>query len=67
LRDSYPATIISLPRSRIPILTVAGLIEIAALHVRLETNSEPKEPLIRVAPAALGVKRISARTTVLLA
>ena len=32
LRDSYPATIMPLPRCRIPILTVAGLIEIAALH-----------------------------------
>ena len=30
LRDSYPATIMPLPRCRIPILTVAGLIEIAA-------------------------------------
>ncbi|MGC2204064.1 MAG: DJ-1/PfpI family protein [Stellaceae bacterium] len=35
LRDSYPATIMPLPRCRIPILTVAGLIEIAALHVEL--------------------------------
>jgi hypothetical protein len=32
LRDSYAATIMPLPRCRIPILTVAGLIEIAALH-----------------------------------
>ena len=32
LRDSYAATIMPLPRCRIPILTVAGLIEIAALQ-----------------------------------
>src|ERR1700746_387685 len=32
LRDSYAATMMPLPRCRIPILTVAGLIEIAALH-----------------------------------
>jgi hypothetical protein len=32
LRDSYAATIMPLPRYRIPILTVAGLIEIAALQ-----------------------------------
>jgi DNA replication protein DnaC len=32
LRDSYAATIMPLPRCRISILTVAGLIEIAALH-----------------------------------
>jgi hypothetical protein len=34
LRDSYAATIMPLPRYRIPILTVAGLIEIAALQER---------------------------------
>jgi hypothetical protein len=32
LRDSYAATIMPLPRCRIPILTVAGLIEIAVLQ-----------------------------------
>jgi hypothetical protein len=34
LRDSYAATIMPLPRCRISILTVAGLIEIAALQPR---------------------------------
>jgi hypothetical protein len=32
LRNSHPATIMPLPRCRIPILTIAGLIELAALH-----------------------------------
>jgi hypothetical protein len=32
LRDSYAATIMPLPRCQIPILTVAGLIQIAALQ-----------------------------------
>jgi hypothetical protein len=36
LRDSYPATIMPLPRCRIPILTVAGLIKIAALHLTFD-------------------------------
>ena len=39
LRDSYVATIMSLPRCRIPILTVAGLIQIAALQT-LQLRSE---------------------------
>jgi hypothetical protein len=33
LRDSYAATIMPLPQCRIPILTVAGLIRIAALQL----------------------------------
>jgi hypothetical protein len=32
LRDSHAATIMPLPRCQIPILTVAGLIQIAALQ-----------------------------------
>jgi hypothetical protein len=36
LRDSYAATIMPLPRCQIPILTVAGLIQIAALQTRIE-------------------------------
>jgi hypothetical protein len=33
LRHGYAATIMPLPRCRIPILTVVGLIEIAALQL----------------------------------
>jgi len=42
LRDSYAVTIMQLPRCRIPILTVAGLIEIAALHRGGDRTMEQK-------------------------
>src|SRR5215472_13551126 len=48
LRDSYAATIMPLPRCQIPILTVAGLIQIAALQplspTRVSTGSSPTPP-----------------------
>jgi len=50
LRDSYAATIMPLPRCQIPILTVAGLIQIAALQplspTRVSTGSSPTPPSI---------------------
>jgi len=49
-RDSYEATIMPLPRCQIPILTVAGLIQIAALQplspTRVSTGSSPTPPSI---------------------
>jgi hypothetical protein len=45
LRDSYAATIMPLPRCRISILTVAGLIEIAALqtpHSHIDSMVAPQ-------------------------
>jgi hypothetical protein len=38
LRHGYAATIMPLPRCRIPILTVVGLIEIAALQSRADRH-----------------------------
>jgi len=46
LRDSYPATIMPLPRCRIPIRTVAGLIEIAATN-RIAMFSDRVIELVR--------------------
>src|SRR5262249_20161944 len=56
LRDSYPATIMPLPRCRIPILTVAGLIEIAALQPPpsgLTAHTRPASETLHVSSRSL--------------
>src|ERR1700746_3119667 len=53
LRDSYAATIMPLPRCRIPILTVAGLIEIGPLHRLQLTEFEAADGVLRSGPMRL--------------
>ena len=60
LRDSYAATIMPLPRCRISILTVAGLIEIAALQaIDPKMRFHPEIPLVALLGLMhLGIARL---------